>query len=147
MIIMDKSPEMLEIANVRDWHRLQHRHERARLEAGNFAFDVEVDVLRMDLKEPKNDLRGIGTVHMTKDGIEFDGIVGTVPERFVTRAEALTAVAFKSDVEFELYHKGYLYYCHPKGNKHLCAKVSVAADVIARQRAMPRGVNVNADTG
>ncbi|MFA5006692.1 MAG: 1-acyl-sn-glycerol-3-phosphate acyltransferase [Candidatus Izemoplasmatales bacterium] len=123
-----------EIANVRDWHRLQHRHEKERLEAGNFAFDVEVEVLRMDLANPRNDLRGTGTVRVRKDGIEFDGIVGIAPERFDTPAGALTAIAFKSDVEFELYHKGYLYYCHPKGNSHLCAKVSVAADVIAGRR-------------
>ena len=123
-----------EIANVRDWNRLQHRHEKDRLDAGSFAFDVEVDILRMDLKEPKNDLRGTGTVRVRKDGIEFDGIVGIVAERFEIPAEALTAVAFKSDEEFELYHKGYLYYCYPKENRHLCAKVSVAADVIAGHR-------------
>ncbi len=126
------------IRTIRDWNLRQHAHEQTRYEQGGFDFSMDVDVHRMDMMNPKKDTYGEGVVSVSKEGIFFDGEIAGKRERFGLSKDQLEGIPFRCDDEFEFYHHGSLHFFHPKGNKHVCAKVAIACDVIRANRTPQR---------
>jgi len=124
-----------QIRTIRDWNLRQYAHEQAQYEQGGFDFAMEVDVHRMDMHNPKRDTFGNGIVSVSKEGIFFDGVIAGASERFGLSSPSLEGIPFRCDDEFEFYHRGNLHFFHPKENRHVCAKVAIACDIIRINRS------------
>jgi len=127
---------MPSVRTIRDWNLLQVAHEQERYDDGTFAFSVGVTVRRMDLSDPRNDTDGTGVVNVTKQGLFFTGTIGGAEESFSLPSERLEGIPFRADEEFEFYHRGFLHFFYPTRNPHVCAKVSLAGDVIVARRKL-----------
>ena len=122
------------LLTIRDWNRLQIAHEERKIAEGNLAMEILVRVKKMDMADPKNDVKGEGTVTLDLSGYGFSGTLAGLPEQFFLPRETLEGIPFSAGEEFEFYHDGHLYYFYPVDHPEICAQVSLLADLLFRTR-------------
>ena len=90
----------------------------------------EVVVKQISFNDPKEDVLGEGVCTITKKGFSFTGTVGGKELSFSHSKEALQALAFSVNEEYECYYDNVLYYFYPKENKKSCTKVALIYDIL-----------------
>lgn len=95
-------------------------------------YTEKVKVTKLHQSNKKLDVFGSGTVTLTKEGFNFDGIINNEPLKFFISTSTLECLAFGVNTEYECYYEGELYYFYPE-NPLSCTKVSLLYDLIVKE--------------
>ena len=116
--------------NIHDYYMFIKDEERKFVEECDneiLTQEVEVKVIRFD---GKKDGIGKGICKLNRNGFSFSGIVDEKEIAFSHSLDALFALAFGVNDEYECYNGDDLYYFYPINNKKSCTRVSLIYDIL-----------------
>ena len=97
-------------------------------EEKNFTGTVSVATDTKIFKERSNKYdKDSGVFTLSKDGVTYSSV--KTDYSFEIKTDALEAIAFSAGEEFEFYYNNRLHYFYPKGDRTVCARISLLFDI------------------
>lgn len=118
--------EETDIKNIHDYYQLIRKIEKEDVE--NQVIDVEVDtvIFSKDMKKKRKDH---GFFHFDKDTISYKSALKDFSFEYQTTL--IEGIAYSVNEEFEMYHKGELYYFYPaKDSRKVCTRIPLLHELL-----------------
>lgn len=121
----------VQLNNIHEWYEWMAQFEKGLID-DNYQLETEVKIVKIDMKNKKNDIEGNGICTLNKEYISFEGkLQGDFNIKLPIKQ--LKALAFSCGEEFEFYYENNLYYFYPKSNPKQCTKWALVVDLLNRK--------------
>ena len=99
--------------------------ETENLRAFNLDVEVTTKIFKDGVKRPVSDA---GTFHIDGERLFYKSDTSDIFFEYATGE--LEGIAYSVNEEFEMYHKGDLYYFYPKENRKICTRIALVFEII-----------------
>ena len=119
-----------DIKNIHDYYGKIKEIELKDIDSKVFDIEVDTVIFSKDMRSKRNDK---GVFHLDKDHIIYKSLESDIFFEYETTS--LQGIAYSTNEEFEMWHKGELYYFYPsKDDRKICTRIALIHELL-RERA------------
>ena len=123
-----------EYKNLYEYYQAIKQEELKEMDNVYFLIDVNVKIFTDGKTKPRLDK---GTFRFTNKKVSYKSIVTN--DYFEYRIDQLEGIAYSVNEEFELYHKGELYYFYPsKVDRAICTRIALIFELMKEKEEFER---------